>query len=465
MEFKELIKDESEKIEFLSPLEWEKVGQVYCYLSSGPIPLIKIGKGKNGRQRISNWLKDYPPEWQRSKKPLFVVDKINQSKAETDLHHFFHKERVSADQMREYLGLQKWQSLPDGASEWFHVSENVKKHFMSCGFDLDIDNNYDYNIPEIEQYSDEDVYKILDNMKPAMRWNEGSDCRELFPYVNALLREDIISHKKGEFNLYGTVMGNTLIIRESNNDNIVTVINSYSFIDGGYHLSTKDAYTHHPLEYNRTKNYDEKKNSLSIKTDFIKVFIVTIVQSINSYYNPPSNIYDTPQLCCVTYPNGSLWTNSYVQYNVPENYKNPIKTFLDNLKSKLAYGGVYGKLTADLPLGDLKVGLVSSDIAGCIAVLIELGSAKKIRFHVPAYNLEPDDAVKTICNNSQLQYDKLYSELSSNYSEEQKQQARTTRGFSIFFTLLLSAALIGGPVWVGIKAWNATSNWIENIQK
>ena len=130
-----LVEDEQNIINHLSPSAASKIGQVYCYLSSGPVPLIKIGKGKNGRQRMASWLKDYPPSWKEGE-VIFVIDKMNQSTAETALHRFFSEERVSKELMRKYLGLQEWQALPDGSTEWFHCSRNVKDQFRSIGIDL-----------------------------------------------------------------------------------------------------------------------------------------------------------------------------------------------------------------------------------------------------------------------------------------------------------------------------------------
>jgi len=133
----DLLLDEKALIKGMGPSSYatKKVGQVYCYLSSGPIPLIKIGKGKNGRQRMANWLNEYPPSWKEGE-VIFVIDKLNDSTSETALHQFFERERVSREQMRNYIGLEDWQKLPDGATEWFHCSRNVKEQFRSVGIDL-----------------------------------------------------------------------------------------------------------------------------------------------------------------------------------------------------------------------------------------------------------------------------------------------------------------------------------------
>lgn len=131
----DLIADEKHIIE-CSPLsEATKVGQVYCYLSSGPTPMIKIGKGKNGRQRMASWLKEYPPSW-RDGQVVFLIDKMNQSTGETGFHRFFANQRVPSDSMMRLLGLENWQRLPDGASEWFYCDTFVKDTFRSVGIDL-----------------------------------------------------------------------------------------------------------------------------------------------------------------------------------------------------------------------------------------------------------------------------------------------------------------------------------------
>ncbi len=131
----DLIADEKHIIE-CSPLsEATKVGQVYCYLSSGPTPMLKIGKGKNGRQRIASWLKEYPPSW-RNGHVVFIADKVNQSTGETSLHKFFAKQRVPFHFMRGALDIDDWQRLPDGATEWFFCDTFVKDTFRSVGIDL-----------------------------------------------------------------------------------------------------------------------------------------------------------------------------------------------------------------------------------------------------------------------------------------------------------------------------------------
>jgi len=130
-----LIADEKHIIESSSLEQSTKVGQVYCYISSGPLPMIKIGKGKNGRQRMASWIQEYPPEW-REGEVVFIIDKMNQSTAETAFHKFFADQRVSQESMRKHLGIESWQRLPDGASEWFYCDTFVKNSFRSVGIDL-----------------------------------------------------------------------------------------------------------------------------------------------------------------------------------------------------------------------------------------------------------------------------------------------------------------------------------------
>lgn len=130
-----LIADEKHTIENSSLEYATKVGQVYCYLSSGPIPMIKIGKGKNGRQRMASWIKEYPPSW-RNGHIVFIIDKMNQSTGESSLHRFFSKQRVPSDYMKRALDLSDWQRLPDGASEWFFCDTFIKESFRSAGIDL-----------------------------------------------------------------------------------------------------------------------------------------------------------------------------------------------------------------------------------------------------------------------------------------------------------------------------------------
>ena len=130
-----LVADEKNLIESTSLSEATKVGQVYCYLSSGPVPMLKIGKGKNGRQRMASWINEYPPSW-RDGDVVFILDKLNQSKAETSFHKTFANQRVSADRMRAHLNLEEWQRLPDGATEWFYCDTFVKNTFRSFGIDL-----------------------------------------------------------------------------------------------------------------------------------------------------------------------------------------------------------------------------------------------------------------------------------------------------------------------------------------
>lgn len=135
MNLSTLIADEKHIIESSSLEQSTKVGQVYCYISSGPFPMIKIGKGKNGRQRMASWIQEYPPEW-RNGEVVFVIDKMNQSTAETAFHKFFAEQRVSQEAMRDHLGIESWQRLPDGASEWFYCDTFVKNSFRSVGIDL-----------------------------------------------------------------------------------------------------------------------------------------------------------------------------------------------------------------------------------------------------------------------------------------------------------------------------------------
>lgn len=113
-----------------------KVGQVYCYLSAGPVPMLKIGKGKNGRQRMASWIQGYPPNWRNDNNIVFVIDKLNQSTAETAFHRYFQQQRVSNEDMRRHMGMSEWQRLPDGATEWFYCDTFVKNTFRSVGIDL-----------------------------------------------------------------------------------------------------------------------------------------------------------------------------------------------------------------------------------------------------------------------------------------------------------------------------------------
>ena len=131
----DLLLDERGIIESIDLSEATKVGQVYCYLSSGPIPMLKIGKGKSARQRMASWIQEYPPEW-RNGEVIFTIDKLNQSTAETALHRYFATQRVPSESMREALGISEWQRLPDGASEWFYCDTFVKNSFRSAGIDL-----------------------------------------------------------------------------------------------------------------------------------------------------------------------------------------------------------------------------------------------------------------------------------------------------------------------------------------
>ena len=130
-----LIADEKHAIENV-PLSYAtKAGQVYCYLSSGPVPMIKIGKGKNGRQRMASWIQEYPPSW-RDGDVVFIIDKMNQSKGESAFHRFFSAQRIPSYLMREVLGIEEWQRLPDGASEWFYCDPFVINSFKTVGIDL-----------------------------------------------------------------------------------------------------------------------------------------------------------------------------------------------------------------------------------------------------------------------------------------------------------------------------------------
>lgn len=130
-----LIEDEKTAIESCHLSESGKIGQVYCYLSSGPIPMIKIGKGKNGRQRMASWIKEYPPSWGNGE-IIFIIDKLNQSTGESAFHKFFKEQRVPPENMKQHLGLQEWQRLPDGATEWFYCDTFIKNTFRSVGIDL-----------------------------------------------------------------------------------------------------------------------------------------------------------------------------------------------------------------------------------------------------------------------------------------------------------------------------------------
>ena len=130
-----LIADEKHAIENVPLSLATKVGQVYCYLSSGPYPMIKIGKGKNGRQRMASWIREYPPSW-RNGEVVFIIDKMNQSRGECACHRYFSNQRIPSHLMREVLGLEEWQRLPDGASEWFYCDPFVVNSFKAVGIDL-----------------------------------------------------------------------------------------------------------------------------------------------------------------------------------------------------------------------------------------------------------------------------------------------------------------------------------------
>ena len=131
----DLLLDEKAIVENVDLAQATKAGQVYCYLSSGSIPMIKIGKGKSARQRMGSWIQEYPPEW-RNGEVIFTLDKLNQSTAETALHKFFGAQRVPSEMMRQALGISEWQRMPDGSSEWFYCDTFLKNSFRSAGIDL-----------------------------------------------------------------------------------------------------------------------------------------------------------------------------------------------------------------------------------------------------------------------------------------------------------------------------------------
>tara|TARA_R110001592_G_scaffold160843_1_gene393155 strand:- start:55 stop:582 length:528 start_codon:yes stop_codon:yes gene_type:complete len=97
--------------------------------------MLKIGKGKNGRQRMASWISEYPPSWGNGE-IVFIIDKLNQSTGESSFHKFFKEQRVPPENMKRHLGLQEWQSLPDGATEWFYCDTFIKNTFRSAGIDL-----------------------------------------------------------------------------------------------------------------------------------------------------------------------------------------------------------------------------------------------------------------------------------------------------------------------------------------
>lgn len=480
--FPQLIVDEKHLIDSVPLEESTKVGQIYCYLSSGPVCMVKIGKGKNGRQRMATWINEYPADW-RNGKVIFIADRLNQSTSETALHRLFESQRVSGDQLREYLGIEEWTKLPDGASEWFHVDNQLAHAFLSAGIDLvaqysilsgqshSSSSHYDPSSYTSQQsqyrFHESEVEKTLENVSGLRKWDIDSDCRELTAYINALVGYECISHDRVDLDFVLTTAnsGNHTLIRvlSTSSDCVVTEVFVNKIPDGTFLLKSMDIYTGLPLQFVRYRKKSERKDSTQARIEFSKTLVATIAQQVMSFSSPPNQLQETPELPKATYPNGRRFAES-VTYIAQEKHIIPIKGFLQKLKSKLSYGGVYGKLTGVLPLGDLTVDLVESEEAGHFAVLIAFGSYCNFKTHIPALDLNIDTEVQRVLDEPDLQYDKLFDELLPNFSETQMRQARSSRSLSIVFTVILSAFAIGAPIWLGAQVINATGNLIENIR-
>ena len=128
MNLKELLSDESS----IRTLEntTHSSGDVYVALSSAShpnqnLPLVKIGWGKEGRQRIQKWRKDYPLTWQTIKDVL-VVNKIDARKTESVIHSVFASDRLSGEDICDFTGMEN----PDGKTEWFVVSPRMNELFV-----------------------------------------------------------------------------------------------------------------------------------------------------------------------------------------------------------------------------------------------------------------------------------------------------------------------------------------------
>lgn len=456
----------------------KKVGQIYCYLSSGPIMMVKIGKGKNGRQRMATWLQEYPPAW-RNGKVVFVSDRVNQSTSESALHKLFQSQSVKPDDMRMHLGKESWETLPDGATEWFYVDNKLIAAFESVGYDLrglyeQVGGSFETMEQIVDSYTGQDDYteaqvnKILDGQKQISRWDVDSDCRELTEYVNALLSYQSISTERGEFDYYlqanNGLGGHTAInIFENSTNRMIANFSVFKTPEGGYRLLTKDLYTQLQLHYVRDRRKQEKRNSSTIRTEFVKVLINSIAQAIKSHLNPPSQVQEVPVSHRMTFPNGRKWSDE-TTYSPIDNYKIPVQVLLKELDRKLTHGGVYGKLTNDLPIGPLSVSLTDSAVAGNFNIVVEFGDLKKINFNVPAYNLNPEQAAQNIIDQPVLNYDSLYKEFSPNFNEEQMQQARTSRAFSNFFMIVFGIAIVVTPIALISSAVTATGNFIEDVR-
>ena len=459
----------------------KKVGQIYCYLTSGPVMMLKIGKGKNGRQRMATWLQEYPPTW-RDGKVIFVSDRVNQSTSETALHKLFNTQRVSADDMRKHLGKSAWETLPDGASEWFYIDKNVVSEFQSVGIDLvesyrevsglvnlseDLANDYVSNV-QYKEYTEDSINRILENLKPMSRWDTGSDCRELVEYVNALLSYKALSINKGETDYHisscNLIEGSSTIFVSDNCGNNISHIYVSANSEGGYQLLTSDLYTQLPLSYHRNREKHERRNSASLRQDFAKVLVNTLCQAIKSHQNPPKIELEVPIHHQINYPNGRRWSPS-THHTLLENYKSPLGQFLKKLRSKVKYE-VHYKLEKDFPLGDLEISLEDSSIAGHYCVLIKFGVYKSFKYHVSAVGLNADESVNEIMSDSAMNFETLHKELSPRFTSDQVRKANADRSQSNVLAFIFMIAVVIVPIGIISSFTNSSSSNsnVENVR-
>lgn len=112
-------------------------GDVYIVLTAVAepttgLPLVKIGWGKEGRQRIIQWLSDYPSEW-KNVKDVMVVNKIDAFATEKKLHTLFQQERQDKNHISTLCDRERL----DGRSEWFVVSDRMNQMFVES-YEVDL---------------------------------------------------------------------------------------------------------------------------------------------------------------------------------------------------------------------------------------------------------------------------------------------------------------------------------------
>ena len=116
-------------------------GEIYGVVVNSPVPLIKIGHGKNSIDRVGTWIKTYPEEWTKDSMFIFHIKKTDRIECEKQIHNVLGSKKLGKNAIsgliRQHTNYDPDQFELDGRTEWFHVDEEVNDFFLKT-FNVDI---------------------------------------------------------------------------------------------------------------------------------------------------------------------------------------------------------------------------------------------------------------------------------------------------------------------------------------